>query len=221
MGEIKKLEMHYDAQGQSMGIVDVLFLQRSVAMKCLEKFNDVPLDGRKMRLGPYYYTSIVSIPIFTYIPSHPFSHMFTLNSHHFHRYYSVQLTDEIQRAANASGSHMGMPMTRSMQSNNNNNNNVMMNNPKAALFGQALGVFEGEGGGYNGGGGGYDMGHQQVVRRQRNMQPKQPPTTRVIKLQEVGLDIFIKCWCCVREQNSSFTYITTTTTNKSIDSVLS
>ena len=49
MGEVKKLEMHYDATGQSMGVVDVLFCQRSVALKCLEKFNDVPLDGRKMR----------------------------------------------------------------------------------------------------------------------------------------------------------------------------
>ena len=49
VGEIKKLEMHYDAKGQSMGVVDVLFFQRTVALKCLEKFNDVPLDGRKMR----------------------------------------------------------------------------------------------------------------------------------------------------------------------------
>ena len=115
---------------------------------------------------------------------------------HLFSQHSVQLSEDIQRANVGSNVGMHVPMhTRSMQ---NNHNDAMMMNEKAALFGQALGVFEGgggySGGGYNGGGGGYSGGgggfnmappeRQQVVRRERNQQ-KQPPTTRVIKLQEV------------------------------------
>ena len=48
IGSVKKLDMHFDARGTSTGVVDVVFHQRSVALKCVEKFHDVPLDGRKM-----------------------------------------------------------------------------------------------------------------------------------------------------------------------------
>lgn len=47
-GEIKKVEIQYNARGQSVGKAEVLFAKQSSALDCVKKLNGVTLDGTPM-----------------------------------------------------------------------------------------------------------------------------------------------------------------------------
>lgn len=49
-GPIKKLSMHYDKEGKSQGVCDIAFESRTNALRAIKKYENVPLDGRKMRI---------------------------------------------------------------------------------------------------------------------------------------------------------------------------
>lgn len=49
-GETKRLVMNYDRSGRSMGTAEVIYKNRADAMKAMQKYNGVPLDGKAMRL---------------------------------------------------------------------------------------------------------------------------------------------------------------------------
>merc|ERR1712071_147408 len=49
-GPIKKLSMHYDKEGKSQGVCDIAFDSRTNALRAIKKYENVPLDGRKMRI---------------------------------------------------------------------------------------------------------------------------------------------------------------------------
>lgn len=49
-GPIKKLSMHYDQHGKSQGVCDIAFEDRAHALRAIKKYENVPLDGRKMRI---------------------------------------------------------------------------------------------------------------------------------------------------------------------------
>jgi len=49
-GDTKRLVMNYDRSGRSMGTAEIIYKNRSDAMKAMQKYNGVPLDGKAMRL---------------------------------------------------------------------------------------------------------------------------------------------------------------------------
>jgi len=49
-GVIKKAVVYYDKSGRSLGNAEVVFANRISARKALDKYNDVLLDGRKMKI---------------------------------------------------------------------------------------------------------------------------------------------------------------------------
>jgi THO complex subunit 4 len=42
--------MNYDRSGRSMGTAEIIYKNRADAMKAMQKYNGVPLDGKAMRL---------------------------------------------------------------------------------------------------------------------------------------------------------------------------
>lgn len=48
IGEVKSVNMRYDSNGKSTGQADVTFSKRSDAVSCVERFNNVSLDGTPM-----------------------------------------------------------------------------------------------------------------------------------------------------------------------------
>ena len=49
-GRLRRYGVHYNAQGSSIGTAEVVFTRASDAMKAIQAYQDVPLDGRPMRL---------------------------------------------------------------------------------------------------------------------------------------------------------------------------
>jgi len=49
-GETRRLVMNYDRSGRSLGTAEIVYKNRADAMKAMQKYNGVPLDGKAMRL---------------------------------------------------------------------------------------------------------------------------------------------------------------------------
>lgn len=49
-GRLKKVQLHYDSKGKSQGNCDLFFARKGDGIRAIKKYNNVPLDGRKMRL---------------------------------------------------------------------------------------------------------------------------------------------------------------------------
>merc|ERR1712071_183544 len=49
-GPLRKVSMHYDKQGKSQGVCDIAYEQRGDALRAIKRYENVPLDGRKMRI---------------------------------------------------------------------------------------------------------------------------------------------------------------------------
>ncbi|XP_074603493.1 THO complex subunit 4-A-like [Brevipalpus obovatus] len=50
-GQIRKAGVHYDKAGRSLGTAEVIFQNRSSAQQAMNRYNDVLLDGRPMKIS--------------------------------------------------------------------------------------------------------------------------------------------------------------------------
>ncbi|XP_027101350.1 THO complex subunit 4A-like isoform X2 [Coffea arabica] len=50
VGELKRYAIHYDRTGKSMGTAEVVFARHSDALKAINRYNDLLLDGRPIKI---------------------------------------------------------------------------------------------------------------------------------------------------------------------------
>jgi len=49
-GGLKSVQMHFDSKGKSQGVCDIHFKNRTDGLRAVKKYNNVPLDGRRMKI---------------------------------------------------------------------------------------------------------------------------------------------------------------------------
>merc|ERR1712151_1207993 len=49
-GGLKTVQMHFNAQGKSQGVCDLTFKNKADGLRAIKKYNNVPLDGRRMKI---------------------------------------------------------------------------------------------------------------------------------------------------------------------------
>jgi len=61
-GKLKKVQLHYDAKGKSQGNCEIFFARKADGLRAVKKYNNVPLDGRKMKIDVVGQVAAASAP---------------------------------------------------------------------------------------------------------------------------------------------------------------